>query len=116
MEDTKTLVERFRKITLDILNCFNNEEFDKINKLFFDRQMIIQIFKDNPELYTVDKISDEFKKTDIMDLDTKLKELTVKNIRDVKEKLDSINKDKFIRKKYYNGFSGNSLFFNKKIY
>ncbi|KOF55882.1 hypothetical protein AGR56_02310 [Clostridium sp. DMHC 10] len=49
-----------------------------------------------------------------MELDVKIKELTVKNMKDIKEKLEDISKDKFIRKKYYNGFSGNSLFFNEK--
>lgn len=116
MEDTRVLVTRFREKTLDILNCFSNEDFDKIIELLQDREAIIQMFKENPELYTKDKIAEEFKKTDIMELDVKIKELTVKNMKAIKEKLESINTDKFIRKKYYNGFSGNSLFFNKKIY
>lgn len=116
MEDTKTLVTRFREKTLDILNCFSNEDFDKANELLKDRELIIKIFKENPNIYTKGKIAEELKKTDIMELDAKIKELTIKNMKDIKEKLEEINTDKFIRKKYYTGFSGNSLFFDKKIY
>lgn len=116
MEDAKALMIKFRKKTLEILNCFNNEDFDKLNELFADREAIIDIFKQNPQFYTKEKITEELKKTDIMELDAKIKELTVKNIKTVGEKLENINKDKFVKKKYYNGFSGNPMFFNKKIY
>lgn len=116
MEDTKTLITRFRQKTLDILNCFNSEDFDGLNSLLQDREKIIQVFKENPQIYAKEDISREIKNTDIMELDAKVKELIVKNMKDIKEKLEDISKDKFIRKKYYNGFSGNSLFFNKKVY
>lgn len=116
MEDTKTLVLKFRKKTLDILNCFGDESYEKLDGLFGEREDIIKIFKDNPGFYTKDKIKDELKNTDIMELDAKIKELTIENIKEIKEKLVSINKDKFIRGKYETGFSGNSLFFNKKVY
>lgn len=116
MENTEALITKFREKTLEILNCFNNEDFDKINELFMDREAIIQIFKENPKVYTREKIVKELNETDIMELDAKIKELTIKNIKVVNEKLEKINKDRLVRKKYYNGFSGNSLFFNKKIY
>lgn len=116
MEDTKTLVTRFREKTLDILNCFSDEDFDKISKLLEERKSIIQTFKENPEFYAKEEITEEFKKTNIMEMDAKIKELTVKNMKAIKEKLEEINTDKFIRKKYYTGFSGNSLFFDKKVY
>lgn len=116
MESTEALVTKFREKTLGILNCLNNGNFEGLEALFSDREAIIEIFKKNPEFYTKEKIAEEFKKTNIMKLDDKIKELTVRNMRDIKEKLDNINKDKFIKKKYYNGFSGNSMFFNKKIY
>lgn len=116
MEDTKVLVTRFREKTLDILNCFSNEDFDKIIELLKEREIIIQMLKENPDVYAKEKIAEEFKNTDIMELDGKVKELTIKNMKAIKEKLESINTDKFIKKKYYNGFSGNSLFFDKKVY
>lgn len=116
MEDTKVLVTRFREKTLDILNCFSNEDFDKIIELLKEREAIIQMFKENPDVYTKERIAKEFKNTDIEQLDVKVKELTIKNMKAIKEKLESINTDKFIKKKYYNGFSGNSLFFDKKVY
>lgn len=116
MEDTKVLMAKFRQKTLDILACFNDEDFDRLNSLLQDRETIISIFKKNPEIYTKEKISKELKNTDIIKLDEKAKELIIKNMKNIKEKLENINRDRFIRKKYYNGFSGNSLFFNKKIY
>lgn len=116
MEDTRTLITRFREKTLDILNCFNNEDFNRLNELLQDREAIIKIFKENPNIYTKEKISEELKGTNIMQLNDKVKELIVKNMKDIKEKLEDINKDKFVKKKYYSGFSGNSMFFNKKIY
>lgn len=116
MEDTKILLARFRERTLDILNCFKNEEFDKLNELFLAREEIIKIFKENPDVYTKEKIAEELRKTDIMELDVKIKELTTKNIKIIGGKLQNINNGKLIRKKYHNGFSGNSLFFNKKVY
>lgn len=116
MEDTKTLITSFREKTLDILNCFNNEDFDKLNGLLQEREAIIKMFKENPNIYTKEKIGEELKGTDIMELNDKAKELIVKNMKDIKEKLENINKDKFVKKKYYNGFSGNSMFFNKKVY
>lgn len=116
MEDTKMLIASFREKTLDILNCFNNEDFDNLNKLFQEREAIIKMFKENPNIYTKEKIAEELKTTDIMELNDKVKELIVKNMKDIKEKLENINKNKFVKKKYYNGFSGNSMFFNKKVY
>ncbi|WP_234119647.1 flagellar protein FliT [Clostridium hydrogenum] len=116
MENIEVLVTKFREKTLEILDCLNNGKFEGLEALFSDREAIIEIFKKNPQFYTKEKIVEELKKTDIMELDDKIKELTVQNMRDIKGKLDNINKDKFIRKKYYNGFSGNSMFFNKKIY
>lgn len=116
MENTKNLISKFREKTLEILNCFNEESYEKLDGLFLDRENIIKIFKENPKLYTKEKITEELENTDIMELDIKIKQLMVKNMKDIKEKLQNINKDKFIRDKYYTGFSGNSLFFNKKIY
>ena len=116
MEDVEGLILKFREKTIDMLKCFENEDYDKLQRLLIERQEIINLFEENSEFYNKNEIADELKKTDIMELDTKINELMHQNMSVIKEKLQIINSDSLIRKKYDNGFSGNSLFLNKKIY
>lgn len=116
MESTKELVKSFREKTVELLNCFDNEDYEKLQLLIDERQQIINTFEENPKLYHKQEVALELKKTDIMELDEKAVLLISNNMKDIKEKLKDINKDGLIRKKYNEGFSGNPLFFNKKIY
>lgn len=116
MNNVKELVLNFREKTIDMLKCFDSEDYYKLQILLSERQKIINLIEENPKLYNKKQIADEFKRTDIMELDKKVNELIHKNMIEIKEKLKIINSDILLRKKYNTGFSGNSLFFNKKIY
>ncbi|WP_026881234.1 flagellar protein FliT [Clostridium akagii] len=116
MKDTKTLVSEYKEKTTDMLKAIEQEDYDKLNILIEERQKILDIFKENPEMYAKTEIASEFNNRDIFALDKEVSELTKKNFMEVREKLQSINSDASIKNKYNPGFSGNSLFFNKKIY
>lgn len=116
MESTNELVKSFSEKTVELLNCFDNEDYERLQLLIEERQQIINTFEQNPSLYKNEEIALELKKTNIMELNKKAEALIKKNMDEIKEKLQDLNNDKFIRSKYNNDFSGNSFFFNKKIY
>jgi hypothetical protein len=116
MKDIKSLVSEYREKTVNMLIAIEQEDYDKLNLLIEERHKIIDLFMENPEDYDRNKIREEFKNNDIFELNKKVNELTEKKFLVVKEKLQSINSNISIKKKYNQGFSGNSLFFNKKIY
>lgn len=116
MKDTKVLVSEYRDKTVDMLKVIEEEKYDKLNDLIQERQEILNIFKENPENYSINEITKEFEDNNLFSLDKEVIELTKKHFIDVKEKLESINSNMGINKAYKKGFSGNSIFFNKKIY
>lgn len=116
MKNGKELILDFREKTIGMIECFENEDYDNLQRLLAERQKIINLFEENPEFYNKDEIAGELKKTDIMELDIKVSELIHQNMGDIKKKLQTINCDSLLRKKYNNDFSGNPLFFNKKVY
>lgn len=116
MKDTKVLVSEYREKTVDMLKVIEEEDYDKLNDLIQERQEILDIFKENPEGYSVNDLTKEFQDNNLFSLDKEVIELTKKHFIDVKQKLESINSNMGINKAYKKGFSGNSIFFNKKIY
>lgn len=116
MESTEQLVKRFSEKTAELLKCFDDENYDRLQLLLDDRQQIINTFNENPEVYKKGQIALLLRNTDIADLDKKVELIIKSNMEDIKEKLQAIDNKGFINKKYNNGFSGNPLFFNKKIY
>jgi predicted RNase H-like nuclease (RuvC/YqgF family) len=116
MKDTKVLVSEYREKTADMLKAIEEENYDRLNNLIQERQEILDIFKKTPEGYSVNEITKEFQDNDFFSLDKEVIELAKKHFIDVKEKLESINSNMGINKAYKKGFSGNSIFFNKKIY
>jgi hypothetical protein len=116
MKDIRLLVSEYREKTVNMLKAIEQEEYDKLNLLLEERQKILDIFKENPEYYDRNQIAQGFMEKDILVLDEKVNDLAKKNFLIVKEKLQSINSEMIIKKKYNQGFSGNSLFFNKKVY
>ena len=116
MESTEQLIKLFRDKTIKMLQCFSTEDYLMLNNLLGERQEIIDTLEGNPEIYTKNKIVIEIKKTDIMELDVKVRELIVKNMSDINKKLHSLGNELKIKKIYHVGFSGNPLLINKKIY
>jgi hypothetical protein len=99
-----------------MLQCFSTKDYLMLNQLLGERQQIIDIFEKNPEIYNKNNIVMEIKKTNIMELDVKVKELIVKNMGDINKKLHSLENEMKIKRMYHVGFSGNPLLLNKKIY
>ncbi|SMC17915.1 hypothetical protein SAMN02745134_00458 [Clostridium acidisoli DSM 12555] len=116
MKDTKVLVSEYREKTADMLKAIEEEKYDRLNNLIQERQEILDIFKKTPKGYSANDITKEFQDNDLFSLDKEVIELTKKHFINVKEKLESINSNMGINKAYKKGFSGNSIFFNKKIY
>lgn len=115
MKDVKTLVLEYRDITVNMIDAVNEEKFEKLNVLIESREEILNTLK-KLEMYNKNEVVANFKNLDIMSLEKKVKKLTEDKFNDVKEKLRSINSNQIVNKKYYKDFSGNPLFFNKKIY
>lgn len=116
MKDTKVLVSDFRDMTVNMLESIKKEDYDKLNILIEQRQKIIATFEKNPEIYDKNTIQEEFKAKDIFRLDQEVNDLTKKHFLNIKEKLRSVSSNIKIKNKYNPGFSGNSLFFNKKVF
>lgn len=116
MKETEILVSEFREKTEKMLESIKQEDYDKLNQLIDERHKIIDIFKENPDYYDRNKIKEEFKVKDIFELNKEVIKLTKEKFLFVKEKLQWINSIMRIKNKYNPGFSGNSLFFNKKVY
>lgn len=116
VENTEQFVRSFREKTVELLKCFDIEDYEKLQQLLDERQQIINTFEQNPKLYIKEQIAAEFRKTDIAELDKQAELLIKTNMEEIKEKLQTIGNADVIKNKYNIGFSGNPLFFNKKIY
>jgi predicted Zn-dependent protease len=116
MKETEILVSEFREKTEKMLESIKKENYDKLNFLIKERHKIIVMFMEKPEYYDRNTIREEFKAKHILELNKQVNELTKKKFLIVKEKLQSINSSMLIKNRYEPGFSGNSLFFNKKVF
>jgi molybdopterin-guanine dinucleotide biosynthesis protein len=114
METIENLLEKFRQRTLDMIECFKNEDYAKLNLLLEERQKILDILKDNEEYYKTKDIIKQLETKDIVKLDESINNILIESIDSVRRKLKELDNNSK-QQKYHRGFSGNAMFLNKKI-
>lgn len=116
MENLKELTLNFKEKTVEMLECFKTEDYDRLNSLLGDRQTILDIIMNNPNEYSKDDLVKCFQGTDIVRMDKEVEKLIKENLSKIQDKLHSIGREEFIKKKYGSNLLKNPIFFNKKIY
>lgn len=113
MENLHVLVNEYAEATLELISCLEKSRYDNLDAALKRRQDIIEIFKTNS--FDNKELIKEFGSMKVEQLDSKAVNLLKYNMDTIKEKIRIINSDVFLKKNYNQGFSGNPLFFNKKI-
>ena len=113
MQDVHLLVTEFRNATVELINCLESNKYDELDAVLLKRQEIIDLFKDNS--FNKQELIEEFRLINIEELDNRATKLLQYNMETIKEKLRLLKSDMFLKKNYNQDFSGNPLFFNKKI-
>lgn len=109
--DLRTYLEKFRDVTLDVIDAFKKEKYELGNNLLDKRREIIgeieQIEYNIEEFKALDK---EFK---LLDLNKELEESVEKERIKIRKQLDDIN----LRRNANNGYNqqSKSVVFSRKI-
>lgn len=103
------LANKYKSISLDIINKLENNEIDQISDLLDKRQCILENVSDSKEFKTI------LLNENIIDIDKNIKSLLNKNMKHIKEEIKEHNKSKKASMSYIN-FSKEKLnIFNKKV-
>lgn len=116
MDTIKDLVSSFKNATVELLNCLESEQYEGLDKLFAERQRVIDTLKNSSSLYKASEVAEEIKKADIMEMDEKINKLIKEKMLKAKQNIDDIDRGNTARKSYGRRFPEQSVFINKKIY
>jgi hypothetical protein len=114
MEAIEDLLEEFRQKTLKITDYIKNGDYKNLNLLLEERQKILDIIKANENYYKNKDIKEQLENKEIVKLDEKINSDLKESIDDVRKKLRELENN-LRQQKYHRGFSGKSMFINKKI-
>lgn len=103
------LADKYKDISLDIINKLENKDIESINKLLDQRQDILESVCDKKEF------KDILLKEDITNIDKTIKTLLKENIEHVKEEIKEYNKSKKASMSYINLGKEKLNIFNKKV-
>ncbi|MBV1821033.1 hypothetical protein L0P52_05130 [Clostridium cochlearium] len=106
--DLRTYLEKFRDVTLDVIDAFKKEDYELGNDLLDKRREVIGEIE-----YTIEEfraLDEEFK---LLDLNKELEETIEKERIKIRKQLDDIN----LRRNANNGYNtqNKSVIFSRKI-
>lgn len=106
--DLRTYLEKFRDVTIDVIDAFKKEDYELGNDLLDKRREVIGEIE-----YTIEEfraLDEEFK---LLDLNKELEETIEKERIKIRKQLDEIN----IRRNANNGYNtqNKSVIFSRKI-
>ncbi|MCM0650458.1 flagellar protein FliT [Clostridium swellfunianum] len=106
-------LERFKDLTINLIDCLEKEQYESLESLFNDRQAVID---DMSKLsYTKESFKYISSEMQLMPLQQKLTLLMNKRRAEVKQELDKLSASKTASKSYNTKYKVDALFFNKKI-
>lgn len=106
------LILKYKGITLDIISAVNQEELDKLESLFLERECVLtEISNRNEEKEKLRKLYEE---NGLSVIDEELKKRIETSLENVRLELFKIRKMSEINK-VYNTFDAKSVYISKKI-
>lgn len=113
MMDLNSSLKEYEKITKQLIECLEKDNFDDLDNLFDKRDTVIS------EISSTSYDQSEFKaiaeQLGLLSLENDLNNKVDEKRKDVISKMDGINKSKIANKNYYKKNYEDSLLFNKKI-
>jgi uncharacterized small protein (DUF1192 family) len=103
------LANKYRDISLDIINKLKNKDVENVNELLDQRQAILDIVTDTKEF------KDILLKENITNIDETIKTLLKENIEQTKEEIKKHSKSKKASMSYINLGKEKLNIFNKKV-
>lgn len=103
----------FKAITEKLINVVDNELSEEIDRLFIDRQVIINNIEKLK--YSKDEFTIICSELDITDVSKALDELVLKKREELKEKMNSLKERNIANKSYANSANIKRSFFSTKI-
>ncbi|WP_394866627.1 hypothetical protein [Paraclostridium bifermentans] len=103
------LANKYKEISLTIINKLENKDFESTNYLLDMRQQILASVKDTK------KFKEKLLKENIIEIDEKIKKMLELSQSDTKEKIKKLNKSKRANITYMNSSKEKLNIFNKSI-
>lgn len=111
--ELKTLLEKYKNISLNILMLAHSEEYDPIETLINERQSIINSI--NNINYKKEEFIDISNKLGLKELEFKLAKLLELKKEKAKKQMEDFVNSKNANNNYKKNYSVDSLFFNKQV-
>lgn len=105
----KKKVDLYKKISLDIVEAFENEDFDEIDILLNERQEIID------EEYEKEKLKILLVQSGVLNIDKEISRLFDISIMNVKNEIRKCKKTKLANNSYVDSNRNNLQIFLKKV-
>ena len=99
----------YKQISLEIIDALENDNIDILNELFEKRQSIL----DNSE--NINKLKDNIIKSEILDIDNKIKTLLSKEIEKTKSEIKEHRRSVMVNNSYIQNNKEILNLFNKKV-
>ena len=99
----------YKQISLEIIDALENDNIDILNELFEKRQSIL----DNSE--NINKLKDNLIKSEILDIDNKIKTLLGKEIEKTKSEIKEHRRSIMVKNSYIQNNKEILNLFNKKV-
>lgn len=103
------LANKYKEISLDIINKLKNKEIEEINELLDIRQNILD------DVANLKQFKEILLKENILNIDESIKSLLKEQIESTKEEIKEHNKSKKANMSYINIAKENLNIFNKKV-
>lgn len=103
----------FKALTEKLINAVNNDLSEEVDRLFIDRQVIINNI--GKLQYSKDEFTIICSELDITNVSKELDELVLKRREELKEKMNSLKEGNIANKSYANSANIKRSFFSAKI-
>lgn len=113
MNNLRELVLKFKNKTISIINCLENEDFEKLEEVLEERQGVIE--KINHLSYSKEDFSALAKEFDLIELENRCNKLFENKKSQAREELKKIAVNKNMNKQYNQCNYVDSIYFNKKF-
>lgn len=109
----KEILKEYHVLTLECINLIENDKFSKVQCILGKRQNIIENI--NVLEFPKEEFKDLVKEFNIIELETRLKELMNNKKSDIKKQMSNVRKAKKAHNVYNSNFINNSFFLKKRI-
>lgn len=104
---------KFNSISVQLVDCLKNEEFERLEKLLDDRRQVIEHIQ--AISYKQEEFSEIALSLGILDTEREVTSLLSLKKHEVREQMNKVSTVKKANNNYQRNFHTDSLFFNKKI-